>query len=132
MTKEVLEMIKKTIEEIETEKKHIEMEANRIYKEIWKDILLDYKKNDKQKELSFFLTDYIDEQEEKNQKIEELVIEKLNEDGFKLNKIDYYCPAYTITTQKIIDFIKQEEQTEKEEIITKRVITPFAETRRRK
>ena len=126
MTKEVLEMIKKTIEEIETEKQHVEMEANRIYKEIWKDLLLDYKRNDKQKELSFFLNNYIDEQEKKKKKIEEKVIEKLNEDGFSLNRKDYFYPAYTISIQKIIDFVK------KEEIITKRVITPFAETRRRK
>ena len=130
MTKEVLEMIKETVKEIEEEKKQEETEINRIYEEIWKDILTLYKININQTEIMIQLNDYIDP-EETPEKIENKVIETLYKDGFRCDKTGPY-PAYVISIKKIIEFAKKENESNNTEINTKNLITPFAETRRKK
>ena len=127
MNKEILKMIKTTIEEINIEKQRIEIEINRIYKEIWKDLLLELKRNYKQKELSFQLNDYID-QENTPLIIEKKIIEMLYADGFRCDKTGAY-PTYIISTKKVYEYTNNQEDNN--DIITKKVITPFAETRKR-
>ena len=134
MTKEILEKIEQTIKEIAEERKRNEQRANLIYKEIWMDILKNYKNNIKSNELFIYIEDYnMAEDEEKAIEIKNILIKMLIDDGFiiKNEKSNTIC---SIKTEKIISFAKadQNNNNNNKEIIHKMPITPFAETRRRK
>ncbi len=113
MTNEVLAMIKETFNEIDEVMKELERNINRLYLEIWKDVLSEYKNTIKINKKSFQINicDYLDDEDDNNDYIYCELVKKMIDDGFK--GVNNSTCVFTITAQQIRSFATQSESTEK-------------------
>ena len=125
MTKEVLEMIKETLNNKEQQENIVDT----IYKHIWNKALFDYYRDESNISCYVYLSDELNAYPLLNKNEYDKLINMLENDGFKFivnknNKI-----VLSIRKAKIKLYSNKQDNTE---IITKKIITPFAETRRKK
>ncbi len=116
MTKEILKMIKTTVEEIQEEedmiRQEIENEAIASERDVWEDVLEIFKENPKIETINIDFYSYLDIPESTDKEceiyngVEERLSKLLEEAGFK-----YIDNKYTIKTSIIRELGKKESNT---------------------
>ncbi len=133
MTKEIQELIYETVYKCECgylSKRLI----NNIYNNIWIDIIIDYKVNSEAKKLwCISIEKYIANYSNITKDEFNILKNMLIDDGFMYYHTNEGELILTIDANNIIKHANNLIiESNKEEIVTKRIIAPFAETRRRK
>lgn len=123
MNKDIIKAYKDTLKEI---KKNDEINANILYRDIWKDIILQYVIGKSTHKSFIFWLDYYKEYGNLSENAKRILISKLEKDGFKIG-LRKECPtAYGISIDNVILYI--DKLNNKQE---KMPITTYAETRSR-